>query len=273
MQSFFSEKWSTDEKMNEDVGEAIRRLKTAIQSSFTSLSFKERLQLGRTLKEKLDGTDKKPRQFLDCIKPLSEKVEASTADLFVSSKNDTRHEVEIILSLLADSKKFEKKNVILELHFRLSHLTASFEPSQIEEVAGILFNKSPITDHFIRYHWHCFRSTFLEKWSNYFFLRWSKCNEQTEHFRNVIARRNPEDDDRSLNSLELALERYLLFTTGLPPLEAVQKWLQLQKQSSPQDTFKFIAEYLKLAGKCNLFERSQNVCVSFMFFIATQSKR
>jgi hypothetical protein len=264
MQSLFSEKWTKDGKVNEDVGEAIRRLKTAIQSSFTSLSFKERLQLGRTLKEKLDGADKKP---------LSEKVEVSTAELFVSSKNDVRHEVEIILSLLADSKKFEKKNLILELHFRLSHLSASFEPSQIEEVAGILFNKSanPITDHFNSYHWHCFRSTFLEKWSNHFFLRWSKCNEQTENLRNVIAGRNPEDDDRSLNSLELALERYLLFTTGLPPFEAVQKWLQLQKQSSPKDRFEFIANDLKQAGECNLFERKFScfTCV----FIVIQSKR
>jgi hypothetical protein len=265
MQSLFSEKWTKDGKVNEDVGEAIRRLKTAIQSSFTSLSFKERLQLGRTLKEKLDGADKKP---------LSEKVEVSTAELFVSSKNDVRHEVEIILSLLADSKKFEKKNLILELHFRLSHLSASFEPSQIEEVAGILFNKSadrPITDPFIRYHWHCFRLTFLEKWSNYFFLRWSKCNEQIENLCNVIAGRNPEDDDQSLNSLELALERYLLFTTGLPPFEAVQKWLQLQKQSSPKDRFEFIANDLKQAGECNLFERKFScfTCV----FIVIQSKR
>ncbi|XP_046437877.1 uncharacterized protein LOC124188985 [Daphnia pulex] len=252
MQLLLSEKWTKDGKVNEDVGEAIRQLKTSIQSSFTSLSFKERLQLGRALKEKLDGADKKPRQFLDWIKPLSEKVEASTAELFVSRKNDARQEVEIISSLLADSKKFEKKNVILELHFRLSHLSASFEPSQIVEVASILFNKSadrPITDHFNSYHWHCFRSTFLEKWSNYFFLRWSKCNEQTEHLRNVIAERNPEDDDRSLNSLELALERYLLFTAGLPPLEAVQKWLQLPKQSKPQDRFEFIANDLKQAVK------------------------
>ncbi len=262
--------WTKDGKVNEDVGEAIRQLKTAIQSSFTSLSLKERLQLGRALKEKLDGADKKQRQFLDWINPLSKKVEASTAELFVSRKNDARHEMEIILSLLADSMKFEKKNVILELHFRLSHLSASFEPSQIVEVAGILFNKSAdrsITDHFNRYHWHCFRSTFLEKWSKYFFLRWSKCNEQTEHLRNMIADRNPEDDDRSLNSLELALERYLLFTTGLPPLEAVEKWLQLQKQSSPQDIVKFIANELKQAGECNLFLRSKHFSVSLMFLL------
>jgi hypothetical protein len=74
-----------------------------------------------------------------------------------------------------------------------------------------------------------------------------------------------------LNSLELALERYLLFTTGLPPFEAVQKWLQLQKQSSPKDRFEFIANDLKQAGECNLFERKFScfTCV----FIVIQSKR
>jgi hypothetical protein len=118
--------------------------------------------------------------------------------------------------------------------------------------AGILLDKLSdrlITDDFIRYHWNCFRSTFIENWSHYFFSHWSHCYQETEHLRDVIAGKNPDDDDQNLNTLQLALERYLLFTTGLPPLESVEKWLQLQKQSSDQDRVKFIVKELKKASK------------------------
>ncbi|XP_046647765.1 uncharacterized protein LOC124337788 [Daphnia pulicaria] len=250
--------WTKDPKsgkIDDDVEKAIRRLKTASVSSFTSFSFGQRLDLSRAVKEKLEifernqGSDVEKRKFLDWIKENSEKAEASTAELFVSSQSDCDDQAEIILSLLADSKKFEKKKVMLELHFRLSYLTdASFEPRQIVKIADILLNESsdhPVTDEFNNYHWQCFRSIFLENWSNYFFSHWSKCHQQTERFRDRVADRNPEDDDRSLNSLELALERYLLFTTGLPPLDAVEKWRQLQELSSLKKRTEFIAKDLK----------------------------
>jgi hypothetical protein len=65
----------------------------------------------------------------------------------------------------------------------------------------------------------------------------------------VIAGKNPDDDDQNLNTLQLALERYLLFTTGLPPLESVEKWRQLQNQLSTQDRMKFIVKELKQASE------------------------
>jgi hypothetical protein len=280
IQSLFQrDDWAEDPNSGnmKDVEEAIHRLETAILSSFTNLSFEKRLELGRAVKEKLenpkqeqefmskwvssteyfethDGPDLEKSQLLDWIKPLSEKVKASTAGLFIPNKNGDHDEVDLIISLLPIPKKTNKKNEMLELHFRLSHLTASFKPSQIVRIAGILFSKSysrPIADDFNSYHSHCFRSIFLENWGNYFFSHWRKCHQQTEHLRDVIAGRNPEDDDLSLNSLELALERYLLFTAGLPPLNAVEKWCQLEKQSSSQDRIKFIAADLKQASEYN----------------------
>jgi hypothetical protein len=214
------------------------------------LSFEKRLQLGRDLKEKLEVSDSNHSQFLNWIKPLSEKCLTATAELFVAkNKSD---EGETILSLLSDSKKFEKKNMMLELHYRLTHLSVSLKPIQIEKLAGILFDKSPdrpITENFNRYHWNCFRSTFIENWSHYFFSHWSHCYQETEHLRDVIAGKNPDDDDQNLNTLQLALERYLLFTTGLPPLESVEKWRQLQNQLSTQDRMKFIVKELKQASE------------------------
>jgi hypothetical protein len=235
-------------KVNEDIREAINRLETTIRSSFTNLSFHERWELGCDLKEKLNVSPFEKELFLDWIKPQS--IKAST-QLFLPNKDDADDEVEIILSLLDGSNDLREKS--LELHYRLSHLTdVSFKPSQIEKIAGILLNESsdhPIIDDFNNYHWQCFRSIFLENWSNYFFSHWSTCHQQTEHLRDVIVGRNSEGDDRSLNTLELALEQYLLFTTGLPPLEAIDKWRQLQNQSSLQGRIGFIAKNLKQASE------------------------
>jgi hypothetical protein len=234
-------------KVNEDIREAINRLEAAIRSSFTNLSFHERWELGCDLKEKLDVSPFKKELFFDWIKHQS-TVELT--ELFLPNKNNADDEVKIILSLLGDSNNLKEKS--LELHCRLTHLSdASFEPSQIVKIAGILLNESMdnLTDDFNNYHWQCFRSIFLENWSDYFLSHWSKCHQQTERLRNRIAGRNPEDDDRSLNSLELALEQYLLFTTGLPPHEAVDKWLKLQELSSLQDRIKYIDRDLKYASK------------------------
>ncbi len=238
-------------KVNEDIREAINRLEAAIRSSFTNLSFHERWKLGCDLKEKLDVSPFEKELFLDWIKQQS--IKAST-QLFLPNKDDADDEVEIILSLLDGSDNLREKS--LELHYRLSHLTddASFKPSQIEKIAGILLNDSSdrlITDDFTRYHWKCFQTIFLENWSNYFFLRWSKCHQQAEHLRDVIAGRNSEGDDRSLNSLELVLEQYLLFTTSLPPLEAVEKWRQLTNQPLLKNHIEFIAKDLKGASEYN----------------------
>jgi hypothetical protein len=278
--------WTKDPKsgkINEDVEKAIRRLHTASVSSFTSFSFGQKLELSRAVKENLEfferlrGPDVGKGTFLYLIKSYSEKAEASTAELFVSSQSDCDDQAEIILSLLADSKKFEEKKVMLELHFRLSYLSdASFQPSQILKIAGILLNESsdrPINDDFNNYHWHCFRSTFLDNWSNYFFSHWSKCHQQTERLRDRIAGRNPEDDDRSLDTLELALEQYLLFTTGLPPLEAVNKWLKLQKLSSSKDRIKYIANDLEHASKyIRIFCLGAMNCFTILFILLLQSK-
>jgi hypothetical protein len=245
-QNYWTENQTTSKN---DAGEAIHRLYTTIQSSFTDLSFEKRLQLGRDLKEKLEVSESNQSQFLNWIKPLSEKCVTSTAELFVAKNKSDQGET--ILSLLSDSKKFEKKNAMLQLHYRLTHLSESLKPIQIEKLAaGILLDKSsrpdrPITEDFNRYHWHCFRSTFLENWSHYFFTHWSHCYQETEHLRDAIAGKNPYDDDQNLNSLQLALERYLLFTTGLPPLESTEKWRQLQNQLSTQDRMKFIVKELK----------------------------
>jgi hypothetical protein len=286
IQSLFqNHNWAKDPKsgtIDDDVEKAIRRLKAASVSSFTSFSFGQRLDLSRAVKEKLEifernqGSDVEKRKFLDWIKENSEKAEASTAELFVSSQSDCDDQAEIILSLLADSKKFEKKKVMLELHFRMSYLTdTSFEPSQIVKIAGILLSESSDHDDFNNYHWQCFRSIFLENWSDYFVLRWSKCHQRAEHLRDVIAGRNPEEDDRSLNTLELALERYLLFTTGLPPLEAVEKWLKLQKLSSSKDRIEHIARDLKQASEyiytiCLTWTMS---CFMIIFLLLLQSKK
>jgi hypothetical protein len=234
-----------------DIEKAIHKFKTASISSFTSLSFEERLQLGLTLKEKLcAGPDSEEHSIHDWIKHESEKIEASTAELFVKNKSEAHDDGQIILSLLADTKK--KTNVMLELHYRLRHLSPSFKPNQIVELTEHLRKKSSnrsSANDFNSYHWHCFHSRFMENWINYFFSHWSHCYQQTEHLRDVIAGKNPDDDDRTLNTLELALERFLLFTTGLPPLEAVEKWRRLEQQSLPQDRMKLITEHLKQASE------------------------
>jgi hypothetical protein len=235
-------------KVNEDIRETICRLETAIRSPITNLSFNTRWKLACDLKEKLDVSSYEKEQFSEWI-----KLQEST-QLFLPNKDDADDEVEIILSLLDGSDNLREKS--LELHYRLSHLTddASFKPSQIEKIAGILLNDSSdrlITDDFTRYHWKCFQTIFLENWSNYFFLRWSKCHQQAEHLRDVIAGRNSEGDDRSLNSLELVLEQYLLFTTSLPPLEAVEKWRQLTNQPLLKNHIEFIAKDLKGASEYN----------------------
>ncbi len=232
-------------KVNEDIRETICRLETAIRSPITNLSFNTRWKLACDLKEKLDVSSYEKEQFSEWI-----KLQEST-QLFLPNKDDADDEVEIILSLLDGSDNLREKS--LELHYCLSHLTddASFKPSQIEKIAGILLNESTddLTDDFNNYHWKCFRLIFLGNWSNYFFSHWRKCHQQAKHLRDVIVGRNSEGDDRSLNSLELALERYWQFTTGLPPLQAVDKWLKIQEQPSSKDRIDFIAKDLEQASE------------------------